>query len=272
MQPGIDMPQADIHCGKTLTRLMRGHDAVINLAGILHGRDHDFSKVHVELAKTIIAAGKAVGVRRLLHMSALKAVAGAPSDYLASKGEGEAIVRAAQGELDVTIFRPSVVFGLGDAFLSRFARIFACARVFPLGFGQARLQPVWAADVADAFVDSLSDPASFGQTWDLVGPAVYTLRELVDYTATLCGSTARIVALPEGLAYVLAELTELAPKPILSPDNLRSLTVDNVHEGDIYPLPPAWCPAALEAIAPTYIAPRGTPKGKLDGYRFLARR
>ncbi|MDR1995511.1 complex I NDUFA9 subunit family protein [Azonexus sp.] len=277
MQPGVDMLEADIRCAKTLTELMRGHDAVINLVGILNSRDvkfpfsHDFAEAHVELPKTIIAACKAAGVRRLLHMSALKADPKAPSEYLASKGEGEAIVRAAQGELDVTIFRPSVVFGLGDSFLSLFAKVLKASPVFPLGFGHARLQPVWVADVADAFVDSLGAAASFARTYDLVGPKVYTLRELVEYTAKLCGSKARIVALPEGLAYLQAGLMWLAPKPKLSPDNLRSLQVDSVCEGGDCQLPAAWHPTALEAVAPAYIG-RQTPKGKLDGFRYHAGR
>ncbi|MCL2525103.1 MAG: complex I NDUFA9 subunit family protein [Betaproteobacteria bacterium] len=277
MQPGVDMPEADIHCEKTLTGLMRGHDAVINLVGILHSRDvqfpysRDFAEAHVELAKTIVAACKAAGVRRLLHMSALKADPKAPSEYLASKGEGEAIVRAAQGELEVTIFRPSVVFGLGDSFLNLFARTLKLLPVFPLGYGQARFQPVWVADVADAFVDSLGDAASFGQTYDLAGPKVYTLRELVEYTAELCASKTRIIALPEGLAYLQAGLMWLAPKPLLSPDNLRSMQVDSVCEGGACRLPADWRPTALEAVAPTYIA-RQTPKGKLDSFRYRAGR
>jgi NADH dehydrogenase len=204
-------------------------------------------------------------------MSALKAEAKAPSDYLASKGEGEAIVRAAQGALDVTIFRPSVVFGLGDAFLNRFACLLRCSPVFPLGFGKARFQPVWVADVADAIVDSLGDAASFGPTYDLAGPKGYSLRQLVDYTRQLCGSKACVVALPEGWAYVQAGLMWLAPKPWLSPDNLRSMEVDSVCDGGNCRLPANWRPTALEAIAPTYIA-RQTPKGKLDSFRFRAGR
>ncbi len=277
MQPGVEMLQADIHCEKTLTELMQGHDAVINLVGILCSRDvkfpfsSDFAKAHVELPKTVIAACKAAGVRRLLHMSALKADPKAPSEYLASKGEGEAIVRAAQGELNVTLFRPSVAFGLGDSFFSLFARALKLSPIFPLGFGHARLQPVWVADIADAFVDSLGDAATFGQTYDLAGPRVYTLRELVEYTASLCGGKARIIALPEGLAYLQAGLMWLMPNPVLSPDNLRSLQVDNVCEGGDCRLPAGWRPTALEAVAPTYIA-RQTLKGKLDGFRYHAGR
>jgi NADH dehydrogenase len=276
MQPVVEMPEANIHCQETLTKLMRGHDAVINLVGILHSRDvkfpysRDFAEAHVELPKKIVAACKAAGVRRLVHMSALKADPKAPSEYLASKGDGEAIVRAAQGELDVTVFRPSVIFGLGDSFLSMFAKVLKLAPVFPLGFGHARFQPVWAADVADAFVDCLGDAATVGQAYDLVGPKIYTLRELVEYTAELCASKARIIPLSEGLAYLQAGLMWLAPNPMMSPDNLRSMQVDSVCEGDCQP-PADWRPTALEAVAPTYIAMR-TPRGKLDSFRYRAGR
>ncbi len=276
MQPGVDMPEANIHCPETLTALVRGHDAVINLVGILHSRDvkfpysDDFAQAHVELPKKIVAACKAAGVRRLVHMSALKADPKGPSEYLASKGDGEAAVMAAAGELDVTVFRPSVIFGLGDSFLSMFAKVLKSAPVFPLGFGHARFQPVWVADVADAFVDSLDNVATFGQAYDLVGPQVYTLRQLVEYTAELTRSKARIIALSEGWAYLQAGLMWLAPNPLMSPDNLRSMQVDSVAEAGCK-LPANWRPTAVEAIAPTYIAHR-TPKGKLDSFRFRAGR
>lgn len=276
MQAGVTMPEANIHCPQTLQELMRGQDAVINLVGVLHSRDvklpysKDFAEAHVELPKKIVAACQASGVRRLLHMSALKADPKGPSEYLASKGEGEAVVMAARDQLDITVFRPSVIFGLGDSFLSTFAKVLKCAPVFPLGFGHARFQPVWAADVADAFVDALTDASTFGQAYDLTGPQTYTLRQLVDYTARLCGSRARIVALSEGWAYLQAGLMWLMPNPVLSPDNLRSMQVDSVCDSTCQP-PADWHPTALEAVAPTYIA-QNTPKGRLDGFRFRAGR
>ncbi len=276
IQPGVTMPEADIRCEKTLTELMRGHDAVINLVGILHSRDvslpysRDFAEAHVELPKKIVAACKATGVRRLVHMSALNADAKGPSEYLRSKGDGEAIVLAAQGELDVTVFRPSVIFGLGDSFLSMFATVLKKVPFFPLGFGHARFQPVWAADVADAFVDSLDDVNTYGQAYELVGPKVYTLRELVEYAKELTGSTATVIPLSEGWAYLQAGLMWLAPNPMLSPDNLRSMEKDSVSTPGAV-APADWQPTALESIAPSYIA-LNTPKGKLDSFRFRAGR
>ena len=276
IQPNVEMPEININSEEALVELMRGKDAVINLVGILHSRDvvlpysKDFAEAHVELPKKIVAACKQAGVRRLLHMSALGADPKGPSEYLCSKGDGEAIVMAAKGDLDVTVFRPSVMFGLGDSFLSMFASVLRKLPFFPLGFGQARFQPVWVADVADAFVDSLGSPATFGQAYDLVGPKVYTLRDLVDYTAELVGSTARVIPLSEGWAYLQAGLMWLSPKPMMSPDNLRSMQVDSVCDGKCN-LPADWRPTALESIAPTYIA-RNTPKGKLDRFRYRAGR
>lgn len=276
IQPNIEMPEANIHCEETLAGLAKGKDAVINLVGILHSRDvqfpysRDFGQAHVELPRKIIAACKSAGVRRLAHMSALHASPKGPSEYLASKGEGEALVMAAQNDLDVTVFRPSVIFGHGDAFLNTFASLLKVLPFFPLGFGHARFQPVWVGDVADAFVSCLDDEASFGKAFDLAGPKVYTLRELVEYAGQLCGHPARIIPLTEGLAYLQAGLMWLAPKPLMSPDNLRSMQVDSVCNSDCK-LPAHWKPTALEAIAPTYIA-LNTPKGRLGSFRLRAGR
>lgn len=274
--PHVDMVQANVNDEKALAELVKGHDAVINLVGILHSRDvklpysRDFAQAHVELPRKLVAACKAAGVRRLIHMSALGADPKGPSEYLCSKGEGEQLVLAARGELDVTVFRPSVMFGHCDSFLNTFANALKKFPFFPLGFGHAKFQPVWVADVADAFVEALGNAATIGQAYDLCGPKVYTLRELVNYTAELTRSHAKIIALPESLAYLQAGIMWLAPKPILSPDNLRSMEVDNVCKPGCNTFP-AWHPNALEAIAPAYIA-HNTPKGRLEGFRFRAGR
>lgn len=274
--PNVELVSANINDAETLTALVKGHDAVINLVGILHSRDvqipysRDFAQAHIELPKKIIAACQANGVRRLLHMSALKANPAGPSEYLASKGEGEKLVLAAQGALDVTVFRPSVIFGLGDSFLTMFANVLKSLPVFPLGFGQARFQPVWIGNVADAFVASLEDSTTFGQAYDLCGNKTYTLRELVEYTAELCGSKARVIPLCDGMAYLQAGLMWLSPKPLMSPDNLRSMQVDSVWESGMQAFP-GWKPTTLEAVAPTYIA-RNVAKGRLDSFRNRAGR
>ncbi|HNC52165.1 MAG TPA: complex I NDUFA9 subunit family protein [Accumulibacter sp.] len=275
--PMVDMVEAKVHDPQTLADLMQGQDAVINLVGILHDGDSrlpygkGFAAAHVELPKKILAAMRQSGVRRLVHMSALQAASKGPSEYLRSKGEGEALVRAAIAEFDITIFRPSVIFGANDAFLNMFAKLARVSPVLPLGAGNARFQPVYVGDVATAFADCLNDGATFGQTYDLCGPKTYTLREIVEYTAQLVGRSPRIIDLGTGgWAYLQAGLLWLLPKPPLSPDNLRSMEVDSVSDGSHdYP---GWQPRALEAVAPTYLSAVELPQARLDRFRYRAGR
>lgn len=275
--PTVDVVEADVNDPAALAALMQGQDAVINLAGILHDADSrlpcgkGFAAAHIELPKKIVAAMQQAGVRRLLHMSALNAAADAPSEYLRSKGEGEAVVLAAgaAGTLDVTVFRPSVICGPGDSFLNMFAKFLRLLPVFPLGGAAARFQPVYVGDVADAFVAALGDSATFGQRYELCGPKVYTLRELVEYTGRLIGKPRPVLALGDGFAYLQAGVLWLLPNPPMSPDNLRSMELDSVTDGSHdYP---GWSPMPLEAVAPTYLTTI-KPKLRLDGYRFRAGR
>jgi NADH dehydrogenase len=272
--PGVDVVEANINDEAQLAELMRGQDAVINLVGILHGDSalpygKKFAQAHVELPRNIVAAMQKAGVKRLVHMSALKADAKGCSEYLRSKGDGEAIVLAAQGVLDVTVFRPSVIFGVGDSFLNTFAKVLKLAPVFPIGFPDARFQPVWVDDVANAFVDVVEKSETFGQAYELCGPGVFSLRELVQYVGKVTGNPRSIFKLSEGWAYLQAGLLWLAPKPMMSPDNLRSMQIDNVATSGAK-IPANWSPASLEAVAPTYLA--ADPNAKFNTYRGQAGR
>ena len=273
--PTVYTVEADIRDPQVLASLMDGVDAVINLVGILHDSDSskpygkNFAAAHAELPKNIVTAMKQKGVRRLVHMSALKAAVDAPSAYLRSKAAGETAVLGAANELEITLFRPSVIFGPGDRFLNTFASLLRLFPILPLGSASARFQPVYVGDVADTFVACLKDRATFGQTYDLCGPTVYTLRELVDYTGELIGQRRLIIELPSALAYVQAGLLSLLPKPPMSTDNLRSMRVDSLTDGQRnYP---GWQPKPLEAVVPGYLAAI-KPKQRLDGYRCRAGR
>jgi uncharacterized protein YbjT (DUF2867 family) len=273
--PTVDMIETDVHDAQALSALLQGADAVINLVGILHDRDSsapygkNFAAAHVELPKKILAAMRANGVRRLVHMSALKAAADAPSAYLRSKGEGEALVRAAGPEFDVTVFRPSVIFGPGDAFLNTFACLLRFLPFLPLAGGAARFQPVYVGDVADAFAGCLNDAATFGQTYELCGPKAYTLRELVAYVGQVSDHRRPLIALPAGMAALQARLLGLLPNPLMSPDNLRSMQVDSVTDGrHDYP---GWNPQPLEGMAPLYLSTI-RPRLRFDSYRHRAGR
>jgi NADH dehydrogenase len=298
--PTVQVVEADVHDEHQLVREFRGMDAVINLVGILHestigrsdlpsARRGDFQRTHIELPRKVVHACAQTGIRRLLHMSALGAEPTARSGYLRSKGIGEALVREAgmthsddenwylNGPkfvhgygLDVTIFRPSVVFGRGDSFLTMFAQLQKFFPVLPLAKAHARFQPVYVDDVARAFADSLDDHTSFGQTYDLCGPQVYTLQELVRYVGEVTGHQRKIIPLCERLSYLQAWAMEFKPgKKLMTRDNYFSMAADNVCTGERNGL--GFDPTALEAVAPGYLR-ADSPRGRYEGYRVHARR
>src|SRR5262245_36294534 len=187
--PSVDVVEANVHADADLERVIAGADAVVNLVGILHEtRRDEFARVHVDLPRRIAQTCKRLGVGRLVHVSALGADAQGPSRYLRTKAEGEAALRSAAADgVALTVFRPSVIFGLGDSFLSMFARLLALFPVVPLGSPGARFQPVWVEDVARAMGQALDERDTFGQSYELCGPKVYTLRELVALTGEVTG-------------------------------------------------------------------------------------
>lgn len=255
--PAVRLIAADVHDPLVLAGLMRGQDAVISLVGILGSAEgepygKDFARAHVELPRKIAAAATQAGVRRVVHVSALQAVADAPSGYLRSKAAGEAVFRAA--ELDLTIFRPSVIFGQGDSFLTLFAGLAKIAPFFPLASPTARFAPVWVDDVANCVVDSLTAIESIGKSYNLCGPQQYSLRELVQYASAVSGHPRMVVGLPDAIAWLQAWIMEFLPEPPMTRDNLRSMRVDSVC-GEGSKLPFGRKAAALEAIAPGYLAP-----------------
>lgn len=271
--PTIDVVEADIHDDATLARLVAGQDAVINLVGILNGTGPRFARAHVELPRRLIAACERAGVRRLLHVSALGADSNGPSMYLRSKGDGEAVVRAAR-DFQTTIFRPSVVFGRGDRFLTRFADLARVMPVLPLGGAGARLQPVWVEDVTAAIANALEAEEAYGRTYDLCGPRIYTLGELASLSARASGHPRRVIALGHGAARVVARLMELLPgEPLVSRDNLDSLRVDAIASQQPYVAPPelGFRPTPLELEAAIYLG-GASPQTRFDRYRARAHR
>ena len=266
--PTVDVVYADVHDPATLDNLVRGAGAVINLVGVLHdGRGNgSFDQAHVELTRKIIAACESNGVKRYLHMSALGADANGPSRYQQTKGAGEALVRASK--LEWTIFRPSVVFGPDDSFLNLFAKLLALTPVMFLAKPDARFQPVYVEDVANAFVRSFDDRANIGQSFDLCGPRVYTLRELVALTGRLSGRPRLIIGLGDALSYLQAFALECLPVKLMSRDNLDSMKVDNVSSA---PFPFGIEPAAIEGTAPLWFGD-ATPRGRYIGFRSHAGR
>jgi uncharacterized protein YbjT (DUF2867 family) len=277
--PTVDVVEVGRLDAVALARLAAGRDAVVNLAGVLHsprarrgeqGPNHYgplFAQAHVELALAVVGACRAAGVRRLLHMSALGADAAAPSEYLRSKGIGERAVLAAD-DLQVTVFRPSVIFGPEDRFLNLFAQLAAVLPVLALGSAEARFQPVYVGDVARAFVAALDEREAGGRAYDLCGPRQYTLRELVLLACQMTGRRRLVLGLPDPLAYLQAWLLELLPLQLLTRDNYYSMQVPSVSDSAF---PFGIRPALLEAVAPTWLAPAG-PRERYPQLRWKARR
>ena len=266
--PTADVMVANVHDPEELARVVHGTEAVINLVGVLHdGRGQaGFQQAHVELARKVVAACRGSGAQRLLHMSALGAAAQAPSVYLRTKGEAESIVR--ESGLHATLLRPSVIFGRDDTFLNLFADLLRWLPVMVLASPHARFQPVFVEDVAEVFVKSLKDPETFGKSYDLCGPQVYTLRQLVEIVGVLTGRPRPIIGLNHTLSYWQAFAMEFAPVKLMTRDNYYSMKVDSVCSCDF---PFGIRPAALEAVAPEWLAQK-TPRTRYRHFRNRAGR
>ncbi len=274
--PTLYLVEADVHNPAVLRQQFQGMDVVINVIGILNEKGRKgrgFERVHVELPRKVVNACREVGVRRLLHMSALHASMDAPSHYLRTKARGEEVVHSVETtNFHVTSFRPSVIFGPHDSFINRFADLLRLSPfLFPLACPNARFQPVYVQDVVTTFIQALEDHDTFGQRYDLCGPKVYTLRELVRYIADLLGLRPRIIGLNDWLSRMQAATMEFVPGKPFSLDNYRSLQVDSVCDKGF---PPIFGiePKLLESIVPTYLRRPRARSDKYSGHRQLARR
>lgn len=277
---GVDVIEMDILRPGALLQVLAGCDAVINLSGILHERvvgrvdkpgaaRGDFYAVHIALPRTLVQSCGKLGIRRIMHMSALNADATSASAYLRSKGVGEAVVletalphsenerwyldgpKFTRGlDLAVTVLRPSVIFGEQDNFLNQFARLLRFFPVMALGCADSKLQPIFVDDVARAFVANLENPASFGRAYDLCGPKTYSLHQLVAYVAQLQGRKPWVWGLGKRASFYLAWLLEYLPGKLMTRDDFFALQQGSVCAPDV-PCDVAATP--LEQIAVKYL-------------------
>jgi NADH dehydrogenase len=262
--PTLEVAEIDAGDTPALARVAKGAAAIVNLAGIINeAGGASFADAHVAVTRSCVAAATDAGVRRLLHMSALGADAGGPSRYQRSKGEAEAIV--ASSPLDWTIFRPSVIFGPDDAFLNMFARVLRVVPVLALASPATRFQPVYVGDVAECFARALSLPATIHGRFDLGGPGVYTLLELVRYVGEVAGCPRPVMTLGPALSKLQATVLEFLPGKVMTRDNLASMRRDSVCAGG-FPKVFGVVPTALEAVAPSYLSP-GTLRSAFDAFR-----
>lgn len=252
--PKVELCNADVYDPMALRRACTGMDAVINLVGILNapGRSgKGFERAHAQLTSGLIEAAEAAEVPRLLQMSSLGAGRG-ESHYLRSRGAAEARVRASR--LDWTIYRPSVIFGPGDGLFCRFAALLKLLPgLLPLARAQARMQPVYVGDVVAAMARTLPDPDAFGQTYELGGPQVLTLAEIVRYTATQLGRHVTILPLPDFIGRLQGLAFDFMPMALkaFSSDNFKSLKLDSVttrHDLEALGVPPTPIAAIVPAM------------------------
>jgi uncharacterized protein YbjT (DUF2867 family) len=262
--PDVDqVVEANVHDDAALDRLMHGQDAVINLVGILHGKagpagsryGKEFARAHVELPRRIADACVRNGIKRFLHMSALGAAHDAPSMYLRSKADGETAATS-HTEVATTIFRPSVVFGDNDRFLNMFASLQRVLPIMLLAGANAKFQPVYVEDVARAFVIALQERRTIGKVYELAGPRVCTLRELVRLAGEYSGHRRPIIGVPDAFARMQAFFMEHLPGgPLMTRDNLDSMKVDSIRHSTLADeLGISW--TSIEAIAPHYLGGR----------------
>jgi uncharacterized protein YbjT (DUF2867 family) len=268
--PTVEIAPCDVHDDAQLLQAVRGRDAVVDLVGILHGSEAEFQGAHVDLPRRLAAACARAGVRRVVHVSAIGAGDKAPSRYLRSKGAGEAALR--HPGLDLTVLRPSVMFGEGDRFINRFAHLLAIFPVVPLAAADARFQPVWVDDVAAAVVRCIDMPATAGETIECAGPTVYTLKALVQLAGKWSHRKRLVFSIPDALGQLQAMLFELMPgQPLLSRDNLASMQVPSVAGGTLPGLERLGIvPHSLEAIMPAVLEHRTGP-ARLEPLRAARR-
>lgn len=273
--PQVDVLEANVHDDATLQRLLAGADAVVNLVAILHGTPQAFEAAHVGLCQRLAEACAKFGVHRLVHVSALGVPddpGTAPSHYLRTKSEAE--LALGMPGLALTVLRPSVIFGAHDRFLNLFAGLQRLFPVMPLAGGEARFQPVWVEDVAAAIVRCLADPATAGQTYELGGPDVFTLAELVKLSGRWSGHVRPVLPLPLAAGRLQASLMGCLPgEPLMSHDNLDSMRVPNVLTGRL----PGFealgiAPTPMAAVVPGYLGRGPGWADQLDAWRARARR
>lgn len=266
LPPAVQLREIDVHDPLTLQSALVGHDAVINLIGILNepgDNGRGFKRVHVDLTTNLIAACHLAGVKRLLQMSSLNAGRGY-SHYLQSRGEAEAAVKASG--LQWTIFEPSVIFGVGDGLFTRFAGLLKLAPVLPLARAGAKFAPVHVGDVVEAISRSLADRRAIGEVYELYGPDVFTLAEIVRMTARQLRLHRFVLPLPDVLGRLQALAFDLVPGKPFSSDNYRSLLTDSVGGVDgLYRL--GISPVRVASILPELLGHEDSRQSRYNRYR-----
>ncbi len=269
--PNIQVVTCDISDNRALKDSLIGSDAVINLVGILHEDGKSgFENIHHQLPRRVAQLCDELGIARLIHMSALQASKNAPSAYLKSKAAGEAAVNEFSKKLDITIFKPSVIFGRGDSFINMFANLVRYLPVIALAKPDAKFQPIWVEDVAQCFVNALENTATYGKSYELGGPQIVTLKQLVQKVMQILGKQRPIIGLNDTLSMLQAFSLELMPIKLMTRDNIRSMQVDSITAQPIAAELNV-VPTALCVVIPEYLL-NASPRAVYDKFRSAAGR
>ena len=269
--PQLKMVEAGDLSDDLINDLIGPADTVINLVGILNEtRKASFTETHTLLPARIAQQSLQQKARKLIHLSALGGAVEAPSDYLKSRGHGEAAIQAiAQQGLDCTILRPSIVFGPGDSFSKMFRQMLSMTPlIFPLVAPNARVQPVYVKDVVRCIVHAIDAPIGESGSFDIAGPKAYTLQDMIRLIDEFSGMHHKIIGLGPSLSRLLAFVAQFAPNKPLTPDNLRSLEVVSEVREDT-PAPYGIQPTRFEAVAASWLSRH---RGPLDEFRRHAGR
>src|ERR1700674_1548272 len=264
--PAADLAQvrffrADVRDKTSVAAALAGADAVVNaVSAYVEKGGVTFETVHVQGAETVAREAVRLGVARLVLISGLGADPQSRSPYIRSRGRGELAVQ--QAFPDTTIVRPSAMFGPGDALFGTLANLARMLPVLPLiGGGRTRLQPVYVEDVAEAVARILADPGTIGRTYELAGPGVYTLRDLIAFTLRVVGKRRLLMPVPFAVAEIQARLLEFLPSPPLTTSQVDLLKADSVASGAAPGFPELNIrPRAIEDVVPTYIGVPQAPE------------
>jgi uncharacterized protein YbjT (DUF2867 family) len=269
--PDVKVIECDVHNEKALTNALIRADAVINLIGILHeSRKQRFDTMHTQLPIMLGKLCKQLGIKRVIQMSSLGASQTAPSAYLRSKGAGENALWLLKQTLNITVFKPSIIFGRNDRFINLFASLIRYMPALLLVKPNAKFQPIWVEDVADCIALSIENIDTYGQTYELAGPEVYTFRALITVIMNTIKVKRPIIGLNDTLSYLQALMMEFLPVKLMSRDNLKSMELDSVSQAP-FPAVFNFEPTGLEAIIPDYLMDK-TPRGAYNRFRQVAAR
>lgn len=249
----VQLIECDPSNSSALKQILKSADVVINLIGILHETTKtSFEALHTELPRKLALICKELNIPRFIQMSALQASTSAPSNYLRSKGKAEEVLSEFSSDLKITIFQPSVIFGPCDSFINLFAKLIKFLPVILLAKPDAKFQPIYVEDVAAAVTQSIQEKRTFGKTYTLTGPKIYTLMALVKLVSKQLHKKRLVIGLNDKFSYLQAWAMEKLPKKMMTRDNVRSMEIDSTSSQN-FPDYLDFKPRSLESILPSYI-------------------